>query len=308
MASKRYSKPDRLADVLALIQVLALDRYAHRSESGLQEELQGPPRRSSDTWSTVALEHPEFFRVEKDKELPISLVARHVALMEGGERREIDANFIGKLLEAAIHLHDREESRRSTWRSAWPSLLGVLVGGLITVIGYYFSAQFQTENQISIQRLQNARDVYSRIMGREFVTKQLYVSRYEALIFSDYHEARWKLTGSPKDSLDVQEAKRWMHRSEDLVFEIVKNNQALFEDLGIVRATFADTTQLRGLVDRLLQFKALKTSVPPKGANIEELRLWKEESVRQLQAVVDSDYGRPFDDLLDYLLKQLPIK
>lgn len=307
MASKRYSRPDRLADVLALIQVLALDRYAHRSESGLQKELQGPPR-SSDTWSTIALEHPEFFRVEKDRELPISLVARHVAPVEGGERREIDANFIGKLLEAAIDLHDREVSRGAIWRSALPTLVGVVLGGLLTVVGSYFSAMFQVDNQIAIQKLQNAREAYSRLMGRKFVTKQLYVSRYEALIFSDYHEARWKLTGSPRDSLDLQEAQRWMHRSEDLVFEITKSNQALFEDLGIVRATFDDTPQLRELVDRLWQHKVITSPGLPNEADIETLEHWKEETVRKLQAVVDSDYGRPFYDLLSYLLQQFPAR
>ncbi|MCG3115996.1 MAG: hypothetical protein LLH30_09985 [Candidatus Manganitrophus sp. SA1] len=304
MASKRYSKPERLSDVLALIQVLALDQYTHRSESGLQKELQGLPR-SSDNWSTVALEHPEFFRVDPKKELPISLVARHVALVVNGERAELDANFISKLLEAAIHLHDREVNRRAAWRSAWPTLLAVLLGGSLTFVGSYFLAELQIQNQVDIQMAQNAREVYSRLMGRKFVTKQLYVSRYEALIFSDYHEARWKLAGSPKDSLDMKETQRWMHRSEDLVFEIVKNNQALFEDLGVVRASFADTTQLRKLVDRLWQLKALKTSEPPDGADTAALRRWKEDAVRQLQAVVDSDYGQPFDDLLNYLLERL---
>jgi hypothetical protein len=37
-----------------------------------------------------------------------------------------------------------------------------------------------------------------RLKGRKFVTEQLYMSRYEACIFSDYHEAKWKLAGSPR--------------------------------------------------------------------------------------------------------------
>ena len=44
-------------------------------------------------------------------------------------------------------------------------------------------------------------------MGRKFTTTQLYVSKYEALLYSDYHEARWKLAGAPKESLDLQEAR-----------------------------------------------------------------------------------------------------
>jgi len=39
-----YAEPKRLADVMALIQVLALDEHTHRSEEDLKDELQGPPR------------------------------------------------------------------------------------------------------------------------------------------------------------------------------------------------------------------------------------------------------------------------
>jgi hypothetical protein len=39
-----YLADGRLADVLALIQVLALDSAAHRSEEGIASELQGAPR------------------------------------------------------------------------------------------------------------------------------------------------------------------------------------------------------------------------------------------------------------------------
>ncbi len=73
----RYLKKDRLANVLALIQVLALDEKAKRSEDGLQKELQGQPR-SSDSWRQVGKEHPEFFRVHDEVDAPISLVARYV--------------------------------------------------------------------------------------------------------------------------------------------------------------------------------------------------------------------------------------
>jgi hypothetical protein len=72
-----YLKNGRLADVLALIQVLALDKHAHRREAGLQDGLDGPPR-SADTWQEVAEAHREFFRSAPDGTHRISLVARHV--------------------------------------------------------------------------------------------------------------------------------------------------------------------------------------------------------------------------------------
>ena len=55
-----YTKPGRLSDVMVLIQVLALDTDAHRSERGLVGELQGPPQ-SATRWTEIASDHPEFF-------------------------------------------------------------------------------------------------------------------------------------------------------------------------------------------------------------------------------------------------------
>ena len=201
-------------------------------------------------------------------------------------------------------------SQSGGWHDVWKTLLAIAVGGLLAagggIVGQYYASQFQFSSQAQLQKIQGQRQVFARLMGRKNATKQLYVSRYEALIFSDYHEARWKQSGSPKDSLDLQEAQRWMRRSEDLVFEIVKNNQALFEDLGTVRALFPDATRLHELVERIYDFKALKTPKPPREVSTEELVRWKDETVRQLQAVVDRDYGSPIDDLLKYLLQQLP--
>lgn len=195
-------------------------------------------------------------------------------------------------------------------QDAWKTLLFTLFGGILAagsgILGQYYSSQFQFSSQVQIQKIQGQRQVFARLMGRNFATKQLYVSRYEALVFSDYHEARWKRSGSSKDSFDLQEAQRWMHRSEDLVFEIVKNNQALYEDLGTVRALFPDVPKLRELVERIYSFKSLKTSKPVRDASVEELVHWKDESVRQLQVLIEREYGRPIDELLVYLLQQLP--
>jgi hypothetical protein len=131
MASQKYSKPDRLGDVLALIQVLALDPYAHRSESGIKDELQGPPR-SSASWKDLAHEHPEFFRVANDDKLSISLVARHVAPGENGRKLEID--FIGKLIEAAIGLHDREMSRREKAKHVIPVVVAIISAAAAIIV------------------------------------------------------------------------------------------------------------------------------------------------------------------------------
>jgi len=158
-----------------------------------------------------------------------------------------------------------EDTKKTRWQDilALDKLLPVLLGAILAIGASYFTTKFQMSSQLHLQKVEEQRRVFARLMGRKFTTEQLYVSRYEALIFSDYSEELWKRAGKPKDSLDLQEAQRWMHRSEDLVFEIVKNDQALFEDLATVRALFPDTPQLRDLCDHVYGIHSLFTAKPP---------------------------------------------
>jgi hypothetical protein len=123
-----YTKTGRLADVLALIQVLALDPDAHRSESGMTQELQGKPQ-SATEWFTLAKEHREFFRVA-EREHGLSLVARHVLPKIGEQRPSLPPDFVGALLQTAITLHDREVAAAEWWKS-WIPLASALAAALI---------------------------------------------------------------------------------------------------------------------------------------------------------------------------------
>ena len=79
MKERPYTKPGRLSDVLALIQVLAFDPDTHRSDLGIINKELGPPSSTRDaSWLTLAKEHRELFRVSEKAEHALSLVARHV--------------------------------------------------------------------------------------------------------------------------------------------------------------------------------------------------------------------------------------
>ncbi|MCB9191197.1 MAG: hypothetical protein H6602_06005 [Flavobacteriales bacterium] len=128
-----YLKPNRLADVLALIQVLALDTHAHRSEKGLAKELQGKPKSgSNDTWVDIANDHPEFFRVDKDELHGVSLVSRHVLPRVNGVRT-LPVEFVHKLMDTAIQLHDKQVKRSERWRY-WIPVYAVMITGFISIL------------------------------------------------------------------------------------------------------------------------------------------------------------------------------
>jgi hypothetical protein len=132
-----YRNYRRLGDVMALIQILSLTEKTNRSENGLQKDLQQPPSTAS-TWTELAREHPEFFRVRAENPgdpdaQRISLVARAVMPRRADNKRDpMPSDLVGKLLDVAITLHDRETARRERWKSFIP-VAGAIIAGLFAV-------------------------------------------------------------------------------------------------------------------------------------------------------------------------------
>ncbi|MEJ2704113.1 MAG: hypothetical protein P8Z79_16890 [Sedimentisphaerales bacterium] len=128
-----YADPNRLADVMAMIQVLALHAYRRRSNKGLTDNIKGCPR-SASTWKEVAEQHPEFFRVDEEEKLGISLVARYVLPKDEDGKRELPSDFVTTLLKTAIELHDRQLDRAHHWHVYIPIIVAV-TAGVFTILG-----------------------------------------------------------------------------------------------------------------------------------------------------------------------------
>ena len=118
-----YMRDGRLADVLALIQVLAYDRSAYRTEDGLFEELQRQPQ-TGGTWVDLAREHPEFFRIriDPDRKPRVAILARYVLdrewTSEGVYKHPpLDPPVANKLMELAVELHDKQLERQTRFVS-----------------------------------------------------------------------------------------------------------------------------------------------------------------------------------------------
>jgi hypothetical protein len=116
-----YLKPERLPEVLALIQVLSVDECAHRSEHSLRIDLQGSPT-SAATWTDLACQHPEFFRVRPDGDNRVSLIARHVLQEDAtGRRPALPHDFLYELMRTALAIRDRQIA----WSERWSRRLTV---------------------------------------------------------------------------------------------------------------------------------------------------------------------------------------
>jgi hypothetical protein len=172
--------------------------------------------------------------------------------------------------------------------------LGTLLGTLLTA---YLQHRWTLKGALELDKKDIQRKTFSQLMGIKFMTTQLYMSRFEALIFSDYHEARWKIAGYPKESIDYQEAQRWMRKSEDFVMEIAKNNNKLFELIGTISVIFPHKKKLEKNIERLYRFKT-PTILREPPLKIDELSSWKTTAVSELQEIVEREYAQPIDEVL----------
>lgn len=145
MKLNRYDDPNRLGEVMALIQVLAVGRLAIRDEKKLKEQLWDQPTSKAATWTDLAENHREFFHVHrpdgKHSEGNISLILRHAIPAESkeelneGRRPPLSSELVTKLIEIAVSLHDREIARKQ--RLAYLIPLGVvIIAGLFKMFGF----------------------------------------------------------------------------------------------------------------------------------------------------------------------------
>ena len=129
---EKYLKENRLEEVLAMLQVLALDKRPYRSESGFKAVLSDKPI-SSSCWIDLAKEYPEFFRVADDKKFPVSLVTRYVSTGEEMNRPALSPEHTQAILSTAIELHDRELKRNQRWTVLIPIWVAV-IGGIVILV------------------------------------------------------------------------------------------------------------------------------------------------------------------------------
>lgn len=189
--------------------------------------------------------------------------------------------------------------------------LNIVIGSalctlIITLVSGYFSLQWAIKLQKNIYNHKAKLKAYSKLIGYRIVLSQLYVSRYEAFIFSDYHEFCWKLQGSPEESFQKSEAIRWMHRSEDLVLEISRTSQELFETVALIRVLFKQTPELIELTNDIYNIKTLKINQRPDSAwALEQLRDWKSKAVLNVQNLVEKCVKDTINNLSSYLDNEL---
>jgi hypothetical protein len=137
-----YLAAGRLADVLALIQLLAFDDSGYRTEEGMQTNLGAKPK-SAASWTDIGRAHPEFFRVrdESGRSVRVALIIRYIVgkIDVGGEdkRPPLATEFAASLFQLAVNLHDKQVQHRDRWKPWLFGFLGAALGAIATIGGAY---------------------------------------------------------------------------------------------------------------------------------------------------------------------------
>ncbi|MBA4192827.1 MAG: hypothetical protein C0467_33100 [Planctomycetaceae bacterium] len=138
--SREYLKPGRLEDVIALIQVLGLDKHVHRGENALVETLKEKPT-SGENWCELSRRHPEFFRVYPGRSGDsVALIARHLTA-SGDEGSQLSPEYIHGLVEAAIRIHHGQLQRKQILRATWAVVAFTVLPSLGSVAAAIIAAR-----------------------------------------------------------------------------------------------------------------------------------------------------------------------
>lgn len=184
-------------------------------------------------------------------------------------------------------------------------LVPALVALIVAVIAPYLSYQYGLNTQLKIGNKQNRQKTYADLMGQKAMLRQLYVSRVESTILFDYYQTRWRLAGSPKESTDFEESIHNLRKAEGLAIEVAKTTQQIFETIGIIRTSFPNSSKLNELTEKIYQFNPPMMLGDASKMNLNELEVWKNKSVKNLQDFVEREYSGPIDELLVYMANEI---
>lgn len=123
-----YTRSNRLADVLSLMQILAKAPVGQRTIDKLIHLL-GEPHSYAKNWKTIAEEHKEFFYISEGKGCEISLIARRY----NKQSEPMSQDDVSKLMETAISIYNTQLNHSRWWIFFMP-IIGAFIGAILGVL------------------------------------------------------------------------------------------------------------------------------------------------------------------------------
>ncbi|MBN2412618.1 hypothetical protein JXQ31_13090 [candidate division KSB1 bacterium] len=184
-------------------------------------------------------------------------------------------------------------------------LFVVFITALLTFTSTYFISyktfNWNAEKERTRQINNDKKRVYAEIIGQKYLLRQLLISRFEALFYSDYHETKWKLNGYPNNSIDLQEAQRWMKESEKLVLEISKMNYDFYKTLGEIHYLYYGSTYVSDLVNKIYKLKYPEIIFPTAEINLTNIDSIKKNITIGIHEYFEKEFTTNVDSLISII-------
>ncbi len=87
--------------------------------------------------------------------------------------------------------------------------------------------------------------------------------------------------------------------------EIAKNNQRLFETIGVINVLLPASPELRRLTKRIYRLKVTKVETAKPGLKGADLEAWRADAYQRASQFVEQEYDKPIEKLLNYLGRQI---
>jgi|GEM_PF-3351336 len=159
-------------------------------------------------------------------------------------------------------------------------------------------------NEIDKTTVVNKNVSFSRLMALKNPWAQYLVTNLEAKLLSEFYERKYQLFSH--DNFDLEEAKRQNDRGIALIRDISKNQQEVFEVLGLIQVYFKPDKELQNAIDDLYNYKSLDIKSFPNNFRTQgELDAFFQKVGQEMRLLVTKEYTNKMERIIVLLKKRL---
>ncbi len=201
-----------------------------------------------------------------------------------------------------------------SWTGSIIPLLGVLLGGIITLATSVFLGRQKDASALKAKQQQ----LYCKLFGLKFLLAQVYVSLNQNYIYHRSHKIAKDQSWCENKEYESSEIERHKMEYNELVMEVARINQKVFETLGIIPILFKQTSKFDPLIEKLKKldegFKGLRNELETdlekscSSANtIEKASLdsWKGRSLEKVNKLTKDNIEATMDKVLSELSNKI---
>jgi hypothetical protein len=202
------------------------------------------------------------------------------------------------------------ESERFDLENKARATIAQILAGAVLIGGLYFTWRTVrvSEERISAEREASDRQrriqLFGQLSGERYLRVETHILKLTADVNTRYDSTRLANAKGKAKSNYLKDLWEQLHWSQQMTFEIAKDDERLFETIGAINAAFPTTDQLRVLTGNLSNYQVMDTPSPGSGVSGKKLEDWKAKEDTAVQKFVEQNYGRPMDALIKYLSRQ----